>query len=276
MSHADIEASRAQGRPINLFLMRYGSAADSIFAYTDAEKPIVHDGITYAPVAIQRGKIVVSGTLDKATLEVRLSRDSEVAELFLQYPPSDVINLIIRQGHLSNPDNEFLVGWTGRVVSSKRTDTEVVLYCEPVATSMKRVGLRRHYQYSCMHVLYGPQCRADKAAATVKKTVEAVGNSSLTLPIAWDVDPGRYIGGMIEWVDHAGNREYRTILRIASDRVLTLSGPPRGLAIGDMVDVVRGCPRTMGGCASHNNIHNFGGCPFIPKKNPIGAINQFY
>ena len=278
MSFSDIEASRQKGSMVNLFMLRYGSAPKSYFAYTDAEQPITHMDVVYLPTPIMRGRIAVTGTLDKAVLEVRVARNTPIADLFLYYPPPEVVNITILQGHLSDPSGEFLVGWTGRVTGTKRTDSELVLSCEPVATSMKRVGLRRHYQYSCMHVLYGPQCRANKSAATIKRPVESLTANTVTMESGW-VASGQednYIGGMVEWINAAGDREYRTILRISSGRVFTLSGPTGGLNPGSVLDVVRGCPRTMAGCLSHDNIHNFGGCPWIPKKNPIGSVNQFY
>lgn len=278
MSYEDFETSRAKGRPINLFLLRYGAAANSYFAYTDAEQAIVKDSITYQPITISRGKIAVSGTLDKSVMEIRAQRDSAIATLFLFYPPPDVVSVIIFQGHINDPASEFLVGWSGRVTQAKRTDEEVVLSCEPVATSMKRVGLRQNYQYSCTVELYGSRCGANKAAATIQRPLQAVGANTATLASGW-VAPGevqKYLGGMIEWVNPAGDREFRTILRIASDQIFTLSGPTQHLEVGSVIDVVKGCPRTMEGCIDHDNIHNYRACPFIPKTNPIGNVNQFY
>lgn len=278
MSYEDLEESRTKGRPINLFLLRYGAATNSFFAYTDAEKPIIKDSVTYQPLTISRGKITVSGTLDKSVLEVRAQRDSGIADLFLYYPPPDVVSITIFQGHINDPASEFLVGWAGRVTQAKRTDEEVVLSCEPVATSMKRVGLRQNYQFSCTVDLYGTRCGANKAAATIQRSILNLTPGSITLASGWvaPADVQKYLGGMIEWINAAGNREHRTILRIASDRVLTLSGPTRGLEIGSVVDVVKGCGRTMEACLDHGNILNMRACPFIPKTNPIGNTNQFY
>lgn len=278
MSYDDFETSRAKGGPVNLFLLRYGSAANSYFAYTDAEQQIVRDSITYRPITISRGKISVSGTLDKATMEVRATRQSEIGELFLFYPPPDVVSIVIFQGHLKDPASEYLVGWSGRVTSAKRTDTEVVLSCEPVATSMKRVGLRQNYQFSCTVDLYGSRCGANKAAATIERELLSVAPNSVTLASGWVTpeEAQKYIGGMVEWLNPAGDREYRTILRMTADRILTLSGPTQHLTSGSVVSVVKGCPRTMVGCLDHDNIHNFRGCPFIPTVNPIGNANQFY
>lgn len=277
MSFDSIEKSRTKGRPVNLFLLRYGTQPNSYYAYTDATSDIARGGVTYQSVAIVRGAIVVKGNMDKASLEVRMAMSLPAAELFRVYPPANVITLTISQGHLGDPDNEFLVAWAGRVTSAKRETPELVLTCEPHRTSMKRLGLRRHYQYSCAHVLYGPHCRANKAAATTSRSVVAVLSSMrIQLPAGWNTLPvANYVGGMIEWTTPNGEKEVRSIIRISGE-VLTLSGMLNGLAAGDTVSVIRGCSRNLEGCGTHNNVLNFGGCPFIPKKNPVGRLNMFY
>lgn len=292
MTYGAIETSRQKGKPTNLFYARYGESPNSFFAYTDAEQPITHNGVTYQPLAISRGKIVASGTLDKAALEVRMSLRVPMAELFRVYPPSTVVNLTIFQGHLSDPDSQFLVAWTGRIISAKRTDTELVLTCEPISTSMKRVGLRRHYQYSCPHVLYGSQCKANKLAATTETTVGAISGVRVTLIDGWTPQAlaPKYVGGMLEYLNARGDKEVRTILRVENNNELILAGFPLELLPGAAVSAVLGCNHNFflketdksldedkTDCYGlHDNIHNFGGHPFIPTENPIGRLNIYY
>lgn len=290
MSFGGTEKSRYRGRPTNLFFVRYGSSPGSFYAYTDADRKVVHNGVEYQPIAISRGKIVASGSLDKSAMEVRCSLSSPMAELFRVYPPSEVVNITIFQGHLSDPDAQFLVAYTGRVVGSSRERNELVLSCEPISTSLKRVGLRRHYQYSCPHALYGPQCRASKEAATTVTSVLSISGVNVTLISSW-ATPDRaekYLNGMIEWTNASGDTEVRTILRVTDGVTLTLTGNTRGLKAGAQVKVILGCNHGLwmaggGGLDQmtdchflHGNIQNFGGCPFIPKKNPIGLANQYY
>lgn len=278
MSFGAFESSRYKGSPTNLYLIEYGSQPGSTYAYTDSETAIVNEGVTYQPLPVSRGKIAVSGTLDKATLEVRMSVEAEVAELFRVYPPSQVVNITVFQGHLDDPDGQFLVGWMGRIISAKRTDTELILTCEPVSTSMKRLGLRRHYQYSCMHVLFGEWCRASKAAATTEVVIEGINKSDIVLPVGWTTDDmaPKHTNGMVEWTDREGNTQFRTILRVTDNRVLLMSGALTDLQAGASVKVIRGCNHTLEDCALHNSLPNFGGCPWIPQKNPTGFHNQFY
>ena len=291
MTFESREKSRAKGRPVNLFYMRYGTAPTSFYAYTDAEQPIRHNGIDYQPFTMTRGKIHVSGKLDKTALELRMSLQTPMAELFRVYPPADVVNVSIFQGHTNDPDNQFLVVWTGRIISAKRTDTELILTGEPISTTMRRVGLRRHYQYSCMHVLYGPHCRANKAAATTTTNVVVTANNNITLADGWTTQDRamKYIGGMVEWLNNEGNLESRTILRVIDFKTLVVAGFIRDLQPGKAINVILGCNHGFYMNANrqgldqktdcyylHDNIHNYGGCPFIPTKNPVGQYNNYY
>ena len=276
MSFPTFETSRHHGRPVNLFFIKYGDSEDSYFGYTDAEQDMTVAGKLYKSVAVQRGAIVVKGNMDKAVLQVNMALNLEVAELFRSYPPSNVVRLTIFQGHLSDPDGEFLVIWSGRVSSNKREAGELILSCEPTRTSLRRIGLRRHYQYSCPHVLFGPHCRANKVAATISSAVAGIDGQIITLASEWaSGTPQLYLGGMVEWENDMGDTEYRTIIR-AKPTFVTISGQLRDLAVGDTIRLVRGCSRDMAGCNSHGNILNFGGCPFIPKVNPVSTVNQFF
>lgn len=280
MTFNAIESSRSQGTPVDLYLFRYGSAVNAFYAYTDAEYPVVYDGIEYQPIPIQRGNVTGSGTLDKSALTINTPIDTGISNLFRVYPPGQPVTLIVRQGHLNDPDNEFLVIWSGRVLQCERDGGEATLTCEPVSTSMRRSGLRRHYQISCPHVLYGPQCRANKLAATTTQQTVQVEPTRVTMPDGWSgsINPQKYLGGLVEWTTGNGP-ESRTILRIIDLKTLVLSGPTTGLTAGAMVNVVLGCnhqmgvgPQPEGDCLPlHDNIHNFGGQAWIPLSNPINT-----
>jgi hypothetical protein len=250
------------------------------FGYTDAEQEIVLDNITYAPIPIMRDPISASGTLDKSRLSLRMKRDVEFAELFRVYPPTQPVVLIILQGHLSDPDDpdEFLVCWTGRVLSVGREGDECVVSCEPISSSLRRPGLRRHYQLGCPHVLYGDQCRANKAAATTAGVVASISGTYVTLNPGWNglFSASDFIEGTMEWTVESGI-ERRKILSISGNTLL-LSGLIRDLLVGGGVSTVLGCNHQTSHCSGlHNNILNFGGCPWIPTKNPIGyPSNEYY
>lgn len=292
MSFDAISRSRYKGRIVNLFKVVYGSAPNSYYAFTDAEQEVFNptDGIVYEPVAVTRSKITASGSLDKQSLEVRLSLNNPLAEHFLVYPPSQVVNITIYQGHLSDPDAQFIAAYSGRVVSNTRDTNQLILTCEAVSTSMKRIGLRRHYQHSCPHVLYGKMCRANKQNATRKATVESVRGMIVTLRAGWETSERsvKYVNGIMEWQNNAGDREIRTVLRVENGNRITITAAPRDLRVGQEVDMILGCNHGLWRHENgqlkqetdchflHNNIHNFGGCPFIPTKNPVSTLNVYY
>jgi uncharacterized phage protein (TIGR02218 family) len=251
------------------------------YAYTNAEQPITKDGIVFQPSTISRGAITASGTLDKSMLEVRMAQGEDIDQLYIAYPPAQVLNLVIYQGHYGDDTSvlsNYPVVWTGRVLGVQHPANETVFTCEPVSTSIKRPGLRRNYQLSCPHVLYGEQCRANRKAATRNGTVASVTSTRVTMNAGWNgpLAPAKYNGGMLGWTKTDGTLELRSILR-AEGNVLYLSGLPRGLASGMTAKVTLGCGRNMGDCSSlHNNIQNFGGQPWIPLTNPLAFVNNFY
>lgn len=289
MSFETYEESRTQGQPVNLFKFVYGTAPTAFFACTSAEQPITRTEsgveVVYQPVAVERGNINSSGNLDKSAMVLRFQRTIELVTLYRVYPPSRPVTLIIREGHADDPDEDFPVVWSGRVLSLAREGNEAVVSGEPVSSSMRRSGLRHHYQIGCPRALFLPGCNADKPAATVTRAVEAIGTTEITLPADWNAHPTiKYYKGTVEWTTPEGNTEIREILRIPSARVLSLSGLVRGLSVGQSVEVTVGCNHRQDDCQNLHveagtgqpNINNYGGCDWIPHKNPVGLRNNFY
>lgn len=287
MSYETYEESRADGGPIQLYLFRYGTGTSEYYAYTShtEEKTVDHGGsigsVTYSPIPIQRDGIVSNGTLDKSSLKIGMDIGTDLAELFRVYPPSDVVTLTIYEGHVDDPDSEFLAVWAGRIVTAGREHSELQVSGEPISTQLRRAGLRRNYQYGCPHALYGTQCGADKISATNGATVASLDGATVTLEAGWEgyFDADAFLRGMLEWTPSGSSTQRRTIIRIAGD-VLTLSGLPTGLSAGDSVDVILGCNHKAfapdGDCeALHDNLVNYGGQPWIPIKNVINK-NPFY
>ncbi len=270
---ADIEDSRSLGEPDSLYRFTMG---DQVWLFTDAE-----DGFgLYLPVPIDRDAVNTSGTLDRSALAVRVAQDNPVAMLFRYSSPAEVVGLTIFQMHGSDEDRQPLAIWAGRVLSAKVEGSEAALNCEPVSTSMKRPGLRMRDQYQCMHALYGPSCRANRAEFTTVGRVQATGQGGfVTLADGWNgaFEETRFNNGIFKWT-HEGRTEQRQILRVnAPLNRLQIEGRVVDLAAGMAVELSLGCSHNLSDCRDvFDNIHNFGGCPYIPKKNPIGFVNQFY
>lgn len=280
MTVAQYEEGRATGQPLELYRFVFGTEATAFIAYCDAEFPYDFEGDTYDPIPIERSGIHSQQSLDKSEMTIKVPSSSSISQLFAISPPSNKVVVIVRRGAVGDPDQEFPVVFTGQVQQTKRNGIETELSCVPSSVSIKRVGLRRHYQYTCPHVLYDQDpgsCRADKAAATVlDRTVDVITGNKITMAAGWAAPfpEAKFLGGLVEW-DGPYGRERRTILRVTGN-LLTLSGLPTGLEASDTVDVVLGCGHDTEDCSVlHDNIVNFGGMPYIPTENPIKR-NPFF
>ncbi|QPC91457.1 hypothetical protein [Mesorhizobium sp. INR15] len=295
------ESSRYTGQPVKLYLVQGVNTDDDVplgpFAYTNGETPITRPvlnavgapvNVEFQPWPIKNSDLSHDGTLDKSDITVTMANGSEMDDLFLAYPPSQVVNLTIFEGHLGDEVTEanYPATWMGRIVSGAYSDTnEIELSGLPVSTSIKRPGLRRNYQVGCPHVLYGPQCRASKPAATVAREVVSVSRNKITMETTLGGTYGLYVGGLIEWANSSnGRRELRTISAVhPAGLEVTIRGIARGLAAGTHLALSRGCNHQMTGCNQHtnsveggSNIHNYGGQFAIPLENPLSQKNQFY
>lgn len=279
MTFAARETSRLNGRPFHLYTFKVGESLE--LRYTNLATPFAY-GVDaagrpaiYEPLPISHGEIVASGNLDKTTMTVRLPESGDVPDLYRDEQPSDVVALVVRQGHVA--DGDFKVCFTGRILGASYEESDMVLECEPISSSLRRPGLTREYQYGCPLVLYGDQCRASKAAASKVVNVAAVDGPLVTLPGDWAPADrkDKYVGGIAEWTDPAGRVARRSIIRHDGD-IITLSSIG-SLQAGMPLTLILGCGKTMDDCRDlHSNILNFGGQPAIPLVNPTGITNNFY
>lgn len=278
------QSKRSKQEPVHLYEIIHGSGIGERMYLTDAEFPITVDGATYQVTEITHSEIKTSGTLDNASVELRCPFQHPLTRVFLRHPPDRTTTLVIKRGEANDAEQEFLTIWSGRILSFSVDNIESKFSCEPIATATRRPGLRRNFQYGCPHVLYGPQCRANKAARTTLAHVEGINASVITLSPGWSIfRPARkHLGGLMEWSLPGGVIITRTVINIRQDPsllvwYLTLSGEPTGLSVGQAVNVAAGCDHQIDDCRNlHNNILNYGGQPWIPLKNPVGNYNNFY
>lgn len=270
MSFLTQESDKERGEPVELYKFVYGTGENSSYCYTNADAEILFENDTYIPVPIGRDAYKVSGKTDHASINIRMPINTDLSNLFLSYPPTQPVIVTIRQGHLNDPAKEFLVVWPGRVLSSSREGDEAVLSCSSTIVSTKRPGLRQNYQYGCPYVLFGGDCKASMVLATMSATVVAVASGGLTLEAGWaqGYPFTDFAGGMLRWTTSMGT-EFRSIVKVDPNGVISFIGVLRGVEVGQTVDIIRGCDHQMTGCNKHDNINNYGGQPWIPTKNPV-------
>lgn len=307
MAFGTFENSIDLGEPIQLYLFRYGPEPEHFYAYTNAETPRTmsfddHADVTFLPVAIDSGEISSSGTLDNQKVAVVFPDALPLYTLFRDRAPSAIVTCIIWRGHANDPDNQYIVEWSGNVTSFNEVNHEIELACDPVATMMMRSALRRRWQYGCAHALYSQGaglCNANRAAATAPFIVGAVAGNVVTIDMAAtvaaygasqrydDFGTGKrafYLGGLMEFIDTDGQKALRRITKLPAAAQFQVSTAIPNLSGGKAVNLVFGCNHKTGiaslnddgHCGPvHNNIKNFGGQPWIPLKNPLGLHNIY-
>jgi len=264
MTYSVLEASAYSGAPVELYEFNRGV---DYWRFTSADEDQTWNGQTFVRAALTRSTLDESSEMNKINLEITLSRDNAVADLFRLYPPGDVVTVKIWRRHRGDADAVLV--WIGRVLNCEWRGGEAFLHSEPAYTSIRRNALRRHYQRQCPHVLYGAACGINRALFKVAGTVAAIGGNTVQVNAAGGRADGYFAGGFLAWNSAAGVSDNRMVTGHAGV-TLTLAAPIVGLAVGDTVDLYPGCDHTLSTCKNtFANTLNYGGWPYIPLKNPF-------
>jgi hypothetical protein len=263
MTFNTYDRDRERGAPVDLYEFICGPTS---YLYTNADAPI----LGYTPIPIQRQALKTNGKFEKTNLQIRVPVDTPLSETFLPYPPPYVVKFVLRQVHLTDPDSQPLVVWSGRIISSGRERNEAVLTADSTILSFKRPGLRRNFQHGCPLLLFGNLCRANKESFKKVIDVAEMLDGKIIVDAAWPLPwtHDKFRGGTLQWTSDLGT-ETRTIIA-TTPTSFTVGGALRGVDIGTRLNLYLGCRHDMDDCrATFNNINNYGGQPWIPFKNPV-------
>lgn len=241
--------------------------------YTSADENVYVEPVTFRAVPITRSNIELSTDETGASFTVSFPLDAEFLELFRVSPPSGLVTLLCEKFDVESGQTVEIV-FKGRIVNVAWQEDHAEVTCESSSQAIRRMGLRRHYQYGCPHMLFGGECRVDREQFVTVGNATNLTNIGFDLLEAAGKDDGYYAGGYVEYM----HSELQTTERIAvaesegaSGRI-TLFSFPIGLAAGAEVRLYAGCDRTLQTCAGKfNNAENYGGMPFIPTKDPFGG-----
>lgn len=276
MAYWDTESDPIAGNPIYLYRFFGDTLGDYLF--TTSLFPITLSGDVYAPWPVRHDPITTSMSPDRKDMKITMGQGSLLDDLYTAYPPTESLYISVRRTHSDLPSITPLDApqlWSGRVMGVEyQGDSQVEFICEPLSTASRRPGLRRNYQLNCPFLLYGPECKANKAAATTNVIATYINESSFSINLGLDYP--RYYGGVAEWINSQGHREAHTIKNMAGF-VVTIGGRIRDLPNGTTVSLSYGCDHSMEHCLDlHNNILNFGGMPWIPLQNPMDNLTSVF
>lgn len=265
-------------RPKELYRFVEGS---SVWTVTSADSSEVYNGETYVPVTIGRSEAESKNELSRANLQVTVDLDNAMGRRWMKNILDEVVSLTL----FSKDGADVSVTWKGRLASVKPDVSSIELVFESIFTSLRRAGLRKRYQRSCPHVLYGRGCSLNKAdwATAGKMLALSADGLTVTVPEAASFADGYFTSGMIEAPDgtlrfitnHIG--QFLTLIRPVSSLGEALINSGYGVSYGGFyggvsVNIYPGCDRTKETCNNKfNNLPNYGGFPFIPLKNPFGG-----
>jgi uncharacterized phage protein (TIGR02218 family) len=243
----------------------------TVWTYTSSDIPLIDVEGVFLPRAMGRDEIENRNELAKANVTITLPVTDDLAIRLI----GTVIEVPVTLTIFSKIDLSTNTIWKGRLASVKPDGDSVKLVFESVATSLRRYGLRKKYQRSCPHVLYGSACKANKAAFAVSASV--VGMPSANAVIVQTTSsyfPPYFVGGMLQTASG--------VMRFIVEQSEPTGTPPsvqftitlirviEALTPGSTVTIYPGCDRSRAVCDGvFGNLVNNGSFPFIPLTNPF-------
>lgn len=261
MSFADYEESDYAGQPQELYRFAMG---DSLWLYTSADQPVFFGEDEYLPCYIKRSGFTKTGDANKASIEIEMAASNDVALMFRTGWLYAIMTITVYRHHFNDVD--YLMMWKGRVTACKWSGSVATLTSENAATIFKRAALRRCYQIGCPHALFEEACGVNANTYAVSATVSAVAEQTVTLTGISGFADGYFVGGRLKF-----ENDYRMITAHFGGEI-TLVDSIFGMSEGSSVTIWPGCARTLNACKTKfNSLDNFGGLPFLPKKNPFSG-----
>lgn len=260
------ENSVHSGNPVELYEFNRGT---SFWRHVTHRKEKVYNLATYTPEAIRRTEIRQGQEINKQPVKIAMRYNHAVPTMFMVQPPGIVVTVTISRYH--DDDGEVKTIFKGRITRVIFKGMIAELECESVFSSLKRSGLRRHYQTLCPHVLYGSACGLNREAYKVTGTASAIAGTAITVAAASGYADGYFKGGYLQ--HNAAVLEYdaRIIMSHTGDQIVVAS-PLLNMPVGADVWLFPGCNHTIGECdTKFGNSENHGGYPFRPDKNPFNT-----
>ena len=265
MSYAIHEVSTETGEPVELYTFLYTGKA---WYLTNATQAVRYDNRDFVPTQVRRGELNIGSDSTKATCDIELPFDSEIASLFIVQPPSEVVSVTILCAHISDTILDPVVIWKGRVVQSNWKGVICTLNTENVFSSLERPGVTRKYSRQCTHTLYSKACGVDIKKHEFDVTVTGLEGSKISLN---NPKPGQMGGGILRYKNSITGAIERRPITVDAAGFILVNISAIGLNVGDTATLVMGCPHTMDACDTiFANAPNYGGQPYVPALNPFG------
>ena len=223
-------------------------------------------GVEFEFAGINRGEITETTSSSRSEVWISLPTSHPAMVAAQAWDEPEEITVTIWVTYLADPDEEYVLRFTGRVTGIEPGKVLSRLICEDPLTDMDRASAAQVASVDCRHNHYfteddGTGCRLDLEDWQQTVEVTTVTAKVLTVPLAALQPDGTYRLGILEYA----GAEYLIAAHVGSS--LTLARVVPGLAAAVALDPVElliapGCDKKIATCVDRfDNVLNFGGLP---------------
>lgn len=248
--------------------------ASATYRLATGVRSIVISGQTFKPATASRENVSITPVGENDDLEVAIIATHPAVQHYIRggVPPKRVeLNLY----RLQLTSGEYQRAFAGVVQSvSLESNVAKFLVASRLADELSRRLPTITSGRMCPHILYGPACKANRAAHVVTRTIGTTNGRRIFLNSAPNVTNGWATYGMVL---HVPSGEYVTI-EDQNATTLVLQHPIYGAQSGDEVQVYAGCAHDIITCRTKfANQVNYGGQPHKPDRNPwlLGGMGVY-
>lgn len=267
MTYEALEETVEAGQPVEVFRFTVGTTS---YFYTSAEDEQVVNSLTYTPQSIKRNKTVIGPGERENQFQIEMPGDDPFADLWKASIPGFRVRTEVDRFQRNDGALETIRIFDGFVetVSFKQDLRVAVVSCRPAIGAGARVIPPEQQHSPCNRVLYDDKCQVSSSdplfrAANAVPSAQ-VGRVLTVAGLTPTYSDGWFDGGMVEV---QGGSDYRMVTsHTGNDLTLLLPFP----TLPAIVNVFAGCDHSIPICKSKfDNVLSFGGCAFVPKKNPF-------
>ena len=163
--------------------------------YTSSEDAFYYAGQLVQAVPISRTEIETKSNVQRESLEVSMSLDTDIAIQFVRYSPDHLVHLTLYDYEESGATK---VKWKGRLAATKIGSSAITLVFESVYVSIRSTMMTQKYQRGCRHMLYSDNCTMKRENWQIAVKIMSVNGYDLVMDNNPSATDGYFTGGVLE------------------------------------------------------------------------------
>jgi len=266
------ESSLESSRPIEIYKFSMGSTT---WTYTSWSQDVTVSSVLYAATPIKRSRIVQAADQKTRNTLVTVPSENPFAAQYINVSPGEKATLTIfrlQPDEVPTFDTQVMIfKGTVQAVTFPRDGYTSEIVVRSIESAKNQNLPRVTYMGMCQHSLYDGACGVDSGLFNFVGPVASGGTTAeITVTGANSKPDGYWTAGYVTPL--SGSQDFRFIVKHVGN-VLTLLLPFASDVSGQNVQVFAGCDHVAtGDCKTKfENVLEFGGCPFVPNRNPFSS-----